>query len=643
MYIQRIIGTAGHVDHGKTALVRALTGVDCDTHPDEKRRGITIHLGFAPLALPNGSRCAVVDVPGHADFLDTMAAGAGGTDAALFTVAADEGVMPQTREHLAVLDLLGVRAGVVALTRCDLADAARREQVRTAVAALLAGTCLAAAPIVGVSAFTGEGLDALRRALAGVLQALGPRPVRGRFRMFIDRAFSVAGHGTVVSGSVLDGAWRAGEPLWLAPGERPVRVRRVECFGEETAEVMAGQRAAFNLAGLDRADLPHGAALYGAPHAGTMLLDVRLRLLPTARMDGVWQTCMFLCGACRAQARVHLLDCDAVAPGGAALAQVHLPAPLAALPGDRFLLRSSSDRRTLSGGEVLDASPAPHRRRRAYQLEQLRALATGEAPALLAAYARRAAAPVELAEAALALRLSPEEAQAAANDAGLVLFHEGDGVALLAPEVAEDLRRRLTDCMRQRAADPAFIGMTAPELAVALNLRTAVARIAVDGLLATMPNLAQGARGWAPPPDPALAVRIEAVRGYFRRESRNIRVKEGFLREMAAAGLDARTVQRVLDWLTAQGEVIRSADQYLPAELVRRARQALEQRCAACPDGLRLAEARNLFGCARDTALALLEYFDAAGVTRREGELRFLANPSHNDEDNTLSNRTNLL
>jgi len=633
MYIQRIIGTAGHVDHGKTALVRALTGVDCDTHPEEKRRGITIHLGFAPLMLPNGSHCAVVDVPGHADFLDTMAAGAGGIDAALFTVAADEGVMPQTREHLAVLDLLGVRTGVVALTRCDLADVARREQVRAAVAALLTGTCLAEAPIVEVSAFTGEGLDALRRALAGVLQALGPRPVRGRFRMFIDRAFSVAGHGTVVSGSVLDGAWRVGEPLWLAPGEQPVRVRRMECFGEETAEVMAGQRAAFNLAGLDRADLPHGAALYGAPYAGTMLLDARLCLLPDARMNGVWHTCMFLCGACRSQARVHLLDCDAVLPGGVALAQVHLPLPVAALPGDRFLLRSSSDRRTLGGGMVLDASPEPHRRRREYQLQQLRVLAAGGAPAMLAWYVRHAFAPVELAEAALALRLAPTEALAVANEARLTLFHEGNDIALLAPEAAEDLRHRLADCLRQRAANPAFTGLTTPELAAALNLRTAAARIAVNGLLAAMPGVTRGARGWAPPPDPTLAGRIEAVRAYFRRENRNIRVKEGFLREMAAAGLDARLVRRVLDWLVAHGEIVRSADQYFPAELVRQARQALEQRFAASPAGLRLAEARNLLGCSRDTALALLEYFDATGITRREGELRFIAGSPHKDEN----------
>ena len=259
-----ILGTAGHIDHGKTALVRALTGVDTDRLPEEKRRGITIELGFAPLELEGVGTLGVVDVPGHEGFVRTMLAGAAGVDLALLVVAADEGVMPQTREHLAILGALGIRGGVVALTKSDLVDDEMRALAAEDVDALLKGSALAGAPVVAVSARTGEGLDALRRALTAAAAAVPARDAGDAFRMPVDRVFSVKGTGTVATGTVWSGSVRRDDALRAFPGGATLRVRGVETHGHAAEEGRAGQRVAVALAGADRDALERGAVLVGA-------------------------------------------------------------------------------------------------------------------------------------------------------------------------------------------------------------------------------------------------------------------------------------------------------------------------------------------------------------------------------------------
>src|SRR5689334_1399008 len=358
-----ILGTAGHIDHGKTSLVRALTGVDTDRLPEEKRRGITIDLGFAPLELDGVGTLGVVDVPGHEAFVRTMVAGATGIDLALLVVAADEGVMPQTREHLAILRLLGVRAGVVALTKADLVDDEWLALVRDDVAAAVADGPLAEAPIVAVSSLTGQGIDELRAALAAAARRVPGRATEDLFRMPIDRAFTIRGTGTVVTGTVWSGMLRRDATLRLFPSGDTVRVRSLQAHGHAVDRIHAGERAAIALAGVELARVGRGAVLVAgdAWRPSTVLrADVAL-LDDVARPVGP-----------RHQLRLHLgtseVGARLVATGGALAPGEHRPArivvdePVVARTGDRFVLRGGSPLGTVGGGIVTDPL-APQRAR----------------------------------------------------------------------------------------------------------------------------------------------------------------------------------------------------------------------------------------------------------------------------------------
>ncbi len=357
-----IIGTAGHIDHGKTTLVRALTGVDTDRLPEEKRRGITIELGFAPLVLDGVGTASMIDVPGHEAFVRTMVAGATGVDVALLVVAADEGVMPQTREHLAILSLLGTTGGVVALTKCDLVDEEWLALVTADVASALRGTALEGAPVVATSATTGAGLAELRQALGSALRAAPVRDAADAFRMPVDRAFSVRGTGTVVTGTVWNGQVAAGDALVVQPSGAMVRVRGVQVHGGAVAAATPGTRCAVAISGADLADVARGAWLCGdVQWPATSMLRAEVSLLESAAHPL----------RPREWIRLHIGTADVgariVAPGGALqpgerrAARVVLQEPVLARAGDRFVLRYASPPSTVGGGLVVDPLP-PQRR-----------------------------------------------------------------------------------------------------------------------------------------------------------------------------------------------------------------------------------------------------------------------------------------
>ena len=374
-----ILCTAGHVDHGKTALVKALTGVDTDRLAEEKRRGLTIELGFAPLTLPGGRVVSVVDVPGHEKFIPTMLSGCGGLDLALLVIAADQGPMPQTREHLAILSLLGVEAGVVALTRTDLGE---KPGVRAAAAALVRGTFLKGAPVVPVSAVTGEGLPALRTALEKQAAALPSHALSGTPRLHIDRVFPVAGSGTVVTGTLTGGPLRRGDAVRLYPSERTARVRGLQCHGVPAEELPAGTRAAVNLAGVRLREIRRGDTL-AAPGSLTVTdrADVSLEVLPDApfpvRTDSQLH---FHHGARSLTCRCVLLGRDVLRPGERGWAQLRFAQPLAAAPGDKFVVRFFSPLATVGGGVLLELAPPKKGRMRPERAARLEALARGEIP-----------------------------------------------------------------------------------------------------------------------------------------------------------------------------------------------------------------------------------------------------------------------
>jgi selenocysteine-specific elongation factor len=375
-----ILGTAGHIDHGKTSLVKALTGIDTDRLKEEKERGITIELGFAHLELPGGIQFGIVDVPGHERFVRTMVAGVGGMDLVMLVIAADEGVMPQTREHLEICQLLRVQKGMVALTKSDMVDEEWLHLVVEEVRDYLAGSFLEEAPIIPVSSKTGAGLEELRSALGLLAAEVHEKPVDGPFRLPVDRAFTVAGFGTVVTGTLLSGEIAVGSEAEVLPSGLASRVRGLETHAKKAERGSAGQRVAVNLQGVDHGEISRGDVIVPrGVFRATRTVDARIDYLPSAPRDLKHRATLRLHSATyEVPAQIILLDRDTLAPGESAFVQLRLKSPVLLLPGDNFIVRSYSPQVTVGGGVVIDPAPPRRRRRSAQALELLNALSEGE-------------------------------------------------------------------------------------------------------------------------------------------------------------------------------------------------------------------------------------------------------------------------
>lgn len=378
---QIVLGTAGHIDHGKTSLIKALTNIDTDRLKEEKERGITIDLGFAFLALDEDVQLGIIDVPGHERFVKNMLAGVGGIDLVMLVIAADEGIMPQTREHLAICELLQVREGLVALTKTDMVEPDWLELVQEDTAEFLQGTFLEGKPIVPVSSRTGDGLPTLRQALRDTCRRLTPRSTTGPVRMPIDRVFTMRGFGAVVTGTLFSGSLHLEDRVEVLPRELTARVRGLQVHNESVKEAVAGQRTAVNLQGLEKAELQRGDVLVTPGRfPSTYMLDVSLALLADAPRPLKHRARVrFHVGTSEIMGRVVLLDRDEVQPGEDVFAQLRLEAPAVAAPQDRYVLRSYSPIVTIGGGMILDVLPAKHKRHRPQVLTQLATLRHGTA------------------------------------------------------------------------------------------------------------------------------------------------------------------------------------------------------------------------------------------------------------------------
>ena len=626
-----VLGTAGHIDHGKSALVKALTGTDPDRLPEEKERGVTIELGFAQLSLPSGATMGVVDVPGHERFVRQMVAGATGIDVVLLVVAADDGVMPQTREHLAIIDLLGITRGVVAVTKSDLADPEWLAMVKDDVARLLRGTGIEGAPIVAVSSKTGEGLDDLKAALDTVAGAAPARQAALPMRLPVDRVFTIAGAGTVVTGTLWSGAVRRDDPVEVLPSGRSGRVRGVQVHSHPVAEASAGMRVAINVAGLDRDEIERGDIL-AAP--GSLQI--------TDRFDAIFT---YLPGnekPFESGARVHvhhgtrevlgrvlLMDgAEQLEPGGRALAQVRLEEPLAPRYDDRFIVRSYSPVFTIGGGTVLDALPPRRTRLRASERELLEALKahdlSGAATGLLASRG------VPMTSAGVAAALGLPRA-GVADDLNRGPF-ERFKVAGETYFVSEDgLDRLITGAVAQlvgyHESHPKSTGIAAGALRDRVDRR--VAPKVFDAILeyAAARGLVRVVGGEVRHPQAAasaLAEEDEALAALLPvLEAQGLAT--GTVSELAAtAGVDVGVARKALTKLVAAGRVVRlGPDLHFSSEAVEDARARVVEFLEA--RGTMLAsDARDILGTSRKYAVPLLEYFDGRGITRREGDARVL-------------------
>jgi len=610
-----VIGTAGHVDHGKSLLVEALTGIDPDRLREEKTRGMTIDLGFAWLTLPGGRSVSIVDVPGHERFIKNMLAGAGGIDVALLVVAADDGVMPQTREHLAILDLLGVRRGVVALTKRDLADSDWLDVVAADIEQALAGSTLAGAAVVPCSSVTRAGLDDLLHALDAAIDGLPPKRDIGRPRLPIDRVFTIGGFGTVVTGTLIDGELAAGDEVEVMPGGLRGRIRGLQSHRDKVERALPGMRTAVNISGIANDDLRRGLVL-GRPGTlrATDAFDARLRAV-AGIAHGLRHNMpvTFHCYADEVNAQVRLLEDGEPRPGEEAWAQIKLERPTAAMRGDRFVLRTPND--TIAGGVIADAAPKRHRRRDAATLAALEAMLS-ERPEdlLLDAVARRPFAERASLAAELALPVETVDAalRALADDGAVAVLGGPDEARVLTVARFGELARQAAGALRAYHREhPLRAGMPAEEL----RSRLALDQRSFATLMDSVPDVrlagaAAALSDFEPKPAPEQQGHIDRYLAA--------------LRASAGGGPDGELAPDVLGYLIETGQVVDAGDGvHFHAEafgaMVQQVREHIGKHGA-----MTLAQARDAFGTSRRHAQAALEQMDRMRITRRAGDGRVL-------------------
>jgi selenocysteine-specific elongation factor len=629
-----IVGTAGHIDHGKSALVRALTGTDPDRLKEEKQRGITIELGFAHATLPGGAVLSFVDVPGHERFVRHMLAGAHGIDAVVLVIAADESVMPQTREHFHICRLLGIGTGVIALTKCDAADADLQALAELEVRELVQGSFLEGAEIVRVSARSGQGLDELRAALARLAGALPDRPANGLLRLPIDRAFTMHGFGSVVTGTLVSGRLGVGDEVELVPGGARARVRGLQVHGEAAASVAAGSRAAVNLAGVEVDTLARGLVL---AHPGTLrassILDVEVSVLPGERPLVDEARVRVHVASAEVLARVRTLEADAIPAGSSGLAQLRLEQPAVAVRGDRLILRSYSPAGTLGGATVLGPLAPKRRRRDPLAIEGLRALRAAEGISAASVFVREAGGRgIELP--VLAARLGLPVAalhESLGRDNTIVLLGREPAVAL----AQESLRGLEAACLDTLLAfhrqNPLRAAMPREELK-----RRALARAPQGALEDVLQRLASAGRVRLLPD--AIALAAHAVTLTPEEEA----ARAALLEALAATGLaglslrelvertrrDGKLVERMTRLLASQGLLARvGEDQHVAREPLESLKARVREQW---PAGARLDVAgfKEMTGLTRKHVIPLLEYLDRERVTRRSGPDRFVLTAS---------------
>lgn len=630
-----IVATAGHIDHGKTLLVKALTGIDADRLPEEKQRGMTIDLGFAYHTLTDGTVLGFVDVPGHERFIGNMLAGVTGIDYALLVVAADDGPMPQTREHLAILNLLGVSRGIVALTKIDRVEATRVADVSAAITNLLAPTTLADAPIFPVSAITGDGVEALAAHFSAVAGEASDRSTRGNFRLAIDRAFTVAGAGLVVTGTVFTGRIEAGTHMFLADSGESARVRGIHANNQESGQGVTGQRCAVNLAGIDKEIVRRGDWLVSSPDLRPVRkIDTQLRVLDTeVRPLRHWTPVHVHLGAADVTGRVAVLGADQIAPGAIARAQLVLDQPIGAVARDRFIIRDQSAQRTLGGGHVVDIFPPARGRARPERLAMLDALDTDDDAAALTDALNVASTGLDLRRFAIARNLTGDELEAVVGPSAAIVigpaqsrlafsqaawqslredtlaaldrFHD-QHTDRLGPSVAQ-LRRSLG----RHVAEEAFAGL--------VDALTADGTIASDGMLLHRPSQ----KPVLAPEDQKLWIEISPL---LSETPHQPPVVHDLAREV---GVSPEKIARTLRRAAALGLVIQaSKNRFFESAALASLATVFEDVARDETDGVGPGAFRDRAGMGRNLAIEVLEFFDRAGLSQREGNVRRLVRPA---------------
>lgn len=633
-----IVGTAGHIDHGKTALVKALTGIDTDRLKEEKERGITIDLGFAFLTLGE-TRFGFVDVPGHERFVKNMLAGAHGIDLVMLVVAADESVMPQTREHFDICRLLRVKSGLIAITKVDLVDEEMLELVQEEVRELVAGSFLDGAPIVRVSARTGQGIEDLKTALSEVAARVAEKRRDAVPRLPIDRVFTVKGFGTVVTGTLIAGQFAVGDEVDVLPARHRATIRGLQVHGQSVSVAVAGERTALNLQGVSVGDLARGQVVVPSRRfLPTSMLDARVELLPTAPHPLQTRARLRLhLGTAEIMARLVLLDRMELRPGESGLAQFRLESPTVALPGDRFIIRRYSPPLTIGGGEILDALAEKHRAfrpgdaAREALIASLLQIERAGASERLVLWVERAglrgmsypelAARTDLTEARL------EETLRALADAGTLVELPSTPRHFLARSAYDDLRARLRQmlaaCHREHPLDP---GMPHREIRALLlrGIPDSAASALLDRLCQEPEFRAE--REWIRLAEHTVRLSDEEARMEERLLSafRDAKWQPPTLEEVISRfDLDPQKARKLYHLLLHRGALVRIGEHTFAAEALEELIRRIRERKAIDPR-LDVGTFKEITGVSRKYAIPLLEYLDRLRITRRVGAERVI-------------------
>ena len=628
-----IIGTAGHVDHGKTLLIKALTGIDTDRLQEEKKRGITIELGFAHLDWPDGTQAGIVDVPGHEKFIKNMLAGAGGIDLAMLIVAADDGFMPQTLEHLDILTLLGIKDGCVVITKSDVVDPEWLEMMKEEIVGRVEGTFLEGKPVHCVSAYTGQGIPELREELHGMVQRAAIKNMRVPFRLPVDRVFSVDGFGTVVTGTLIEGSMHEGDPAELVPGGAETRIRNIQVHGKDVDTAYAGQRVAVNLAGLKKTDVKRGDAVAKPGSVRTSrMLDVRLQNLKGSNRVIQNDSQVHLYHTSQVQlAKVVLLDRDTLKPGESCYAQLRMAEPISTKSGDRFVIRFYSPLETIGGGVILDDSPARHKRFQQPVLEALKIKESGSGGDRVIQVLTEFG--TELPDAAkLAAKLRMEETEVA--DAVRELCARGRAVEPLEGRyVAAAVMDRTWDACRDILAgyhklNPLHAGMKEAE--VRQKCFKALDQTTADALLRALRQEGKLRR---------VSERYALADFEIKFTKRQNNIRQKLLQTYRKAELESPSTddvmaafpqnektdaKQVLESLVTGGELVMLTPQICwYKDTYERVCEVVKAHFAE-HETLTLGELRDLLNSSRKYTLAVLEYYDKNRITKKDGDLRRL-------------------
>lgn len=629
-----IIGTAGHVDHGKTALIKALTQIECDTHKEEKDRGITINLGFAHFQLPSGESIGIVDVPGHKDFIKTMVAGAFGVDIALLVVAANSGIMPQTVEHLQIIELLGIKNGIVVITKTDLADDEMLELAQLEVDEFLQGSILENAPVVLVSSTTGKGINKLINEISNLILKLENKTNSDLFRMYVDRVFNVIGIGFVVTGSVLGGRIEPGNKLYLLPGKtKSFRIRNIERYGISVSRVVTGDRAAINLSGFKNEDFDRGMILSDEIIEETLLIDTTLQLFADNYNLGIWSKVIFYAGTFECVAKIHLLNKDILKAGETAIVQIHLEKPAILIKKDRFIVRNSSNDTTLGGGIILDVKPLHHRRRTTKLLKSINELRevtlnSDKQFNLIKFELKRIKSPIFVEKIAETLEMDANVilTECAENDDGTVIIHHISGRTILVnidlqADFAETILRELREYHKNN-----FLieeGMEIKEFTGKFDLKLENAgKMYINALLLSLEkeNKIKNVRGtWALKEhcvkiDEKTAIKLKWLEDTLKKYNKQTPLLKEVETKAFSKRINKENLKMLLKYLVNNGILKLTEGEYIHVDIINEVRKTLLVELNSKERGINEKEFRLLINSTKTFIKTIIRIFVEEGI-----------------------------